>query len=87
MCHMQPPWGRMPVKARDIADLENQIAMARGRNIPTVIVIETDATEGPGFSDAGHWWDVAVPETGHSDKLARAYAQYLENKKRQRLVN
>ena len=52
-----------------------------------VIVIETDAGEGPGFGEAGHWWDVAVPETGDSDRLDRAYVAYLDHQQRQRLVN
>ena len=79
--------GAHAVKARDIADLEDQIAAARGRTIPTVIVIETDPTEGPGFGDAGHWWDVAVPEVGATEKLKQAYARYLDSAARQSLVN
>ncbi|NRB16473.1 MAG: 3D-(3,5/4)-trihydroxycyclohexane-1,2-dione acylhydrolase (decyclizing) [Rhodobacteraceae bacterium] len=79
--------GAHAVKARDIADLETQIAAARGRNIPTVIVIDTDPTNGPGFGEAGCWWDVAVPEQSTSDKKQQAFAAYLENKQGQRLVN
>jgi 3D-(3,5/4)-trihydroxycyclohexane-1,2-dione acylhydrolase (decyclizing) len=79
--------GAHAVKATGIADLEQKIAEARTRDIPTVIVIDTDPDEGPGFGDAGHWWDVAVPETGSTRKLADAYALYLENQRRQRLVN
>lgn len=79
--------GAHAVKATGIADLEAQIVAARDRQIPTVIVIDTTAAEGPGFGDAGHWWDVAVPETGDSDKLKQAYADYLKNSARQALVN
>lgn len=79
--------GAFAVKAKNIADLETQIANARNRDIPTVIVIDTDPTDGPGFGDAGHWWDVAVPEVGTSDKLKKAYAAYLENAARQNTVN
>jgi 3D-(3,5/4)-trihydroxycyclohexane-1,2-dione acylhydrolase (decyclizing) len=79
--------GAFAVKTKDIADLETQIADARSRDIPTVIVIDTDPTDGPGFGDAGHWWDVAVPEVGTSDKLKQAYAAYLENAARQNTVN
>lgn len=47
-------------RAADIGDLETRIAAARGRDIPSVIVIETDPNAG---TDAGgHWWDVAIPE-------------------------
>jgi 3D-(3,5/4)-trihydroxycyclohexane-1,2-dione acylhydrolase (decyclizing) len=79
--------GAHAVKAADIADLEAQVKAARGRDIPTVIVIETDPSEGPGFGDAGNWWDVAVPETGTTEMLKQAYARYLEQAARQALVN
>ena len=79
--------GAHAVKAASIADLEAQIAAARGRDIPTVIVIDTTPVPGPGFGDAGHWWDVAVPAVGRSDKLQQAHAAYLNNLARQRLVN
>jgi 3D-(3,5/4)-trihydroxycyclohexane-1,2-dione acylhydrolase (decyclizing) len=79
--------GAHAVKAGGIADLEAQIAAARGRDIPTVIVIDTTAKDGPGFGDAGHWWDVAVPEVGNTAKLRDAYKTYLENAARARLVN
>ncbi|MBK4217536.1 3D-(3,5/4)-trihydroxycyclohexane-1,2-dione acylhydrolase (decyclizing) [Paracoccus caeni] len=79
--------GAHAVKASGIADLEAQIIAARGRSIPTVIVIDTDPTNGPGFGEAGHWWDVAVPEIGESDKLKQAYAGYLSQMARQNLVN
>ncbi|SNT75680.1 3D-(3,5/4)-trihydroxycyclohexane-1,2-dione acylhydrolase (decyclizing) [Paracoccus seriniphilus] len=79
--------GAHAVKAASIADLEAQIAAARGRDIPTVIVIETTAEPGPGFGEAGHWWDVAVPEVGRSEKLKQAYVAYLNNRAHQRLVN
>lgn len=79
--------GAHAVKAADIADLEAQIAAARGRDIPTVIVIETNPAEGPGFGDAGHWWDVAVPEVSPNKNVNVSYANYLEGMARQRLVN
>ncbi|MCA1288017.1 3D-(3,5/4)-trihydroxycyclohexane-1,2-dione acylhydrolase (decyclizing) [Salipiger bermudensis] len=79
--------GAHAMRAATIADLETEVAAARGRDRPTVIVIETDAGEGPGFGEAGHWWDVAVPETGDSDRLDRAYVAYLDHQQRQRLVN
>ena len=79
--------GAVAVKAKDIGDLEMKIGAARRRDIPTVIVIETDPTNGPGFGGAGHWWDVAVPEVGATDKLKKAHARYLEGAAKQRLVN
>ena len=79
--------GAHAVKATDIADLEVQIHAARGRDIPTVIVIDTDPTHGPGEAGGGHWWDVAVPEIGGSAKLREAYSKYIDNTRRQALVN
>ncbi|MGE7370428.1 3D-(3,5/4)-trihydroxycyclohexane-1,2-dione acylhydrolase (decyclizing) [Neorhizobium sp. NPDC001467] len=79
--------GAFAVKAKDIGDLETQIANARNRDIPTVIVIDTDPTDGPGFGDAGHWWDVAVPAVGSTDKLKQAYASYLASAAKQNTVN
>ena len=81
--------GAHAVKASGIAGLEAEIAAARGRDIPTVIVIDTTAVPGPGdgLAGAGHWWDVAVPEVGDTEKLRKAYAGYLENAARQSVVN
>ncbi len=79
--------GAHAVKAADIPDLEAQIAAARGRTIPTVIVIDTTAASGPGFGEAGHWWDVAVPEVAGSDKKQQAYARYLDARAAQTLIN
>lgn len=79
--------GAHAVKAKDIADLEAHLAAAKGRDIPTVIVIDTDPMNGPGEAGGGSWWDVAVPEVSTSDKVAKARANYVEGMKRQNLVN
>ena len=81
--------GAHAVKASGIADLEAQVRAARTRDIPTVIVIDTTAAPGPGdgLKAAGHWWDVAVPAVGDTEKLKQAYARYLENAAHQSLVN
>lgn len=74
-------------RATGIADLELKIVAARARNQPTVIVIDTDATHGPGEAGGGHWWDVTVPEIGRTDKIADARSRYVENQARQNLLN
>ncbi|NTH16620.1 3D-(3,5/4)-trihydroxycyclohexane-1,2-dione acylhydrolase (decyclizing) [Agrobacterium rhizogenes] len=79
--------GVFGVKAEDIADLEIQIVAARGRDRPTVVVIDTDAVPGPGEAGGGFWWDVAVPEVGRSEKLDTARANYVRNRAQQNLVN
>jgi 3D-(3,5/4)-trihydroxycyclohexane-1,2-dione acylhydrolase (decyclizing) len=72
-------------KAEGIADLEARIVAARGRDIPTVIVIDTEAVSGTGAG--GHWWDVAVPEAGDPERLEKARERYDANARLQRLVN
>lgn len=69
-------------KAADIPDLEAKIIAARGRDIPTVIVIDTDAV--PGLDVGGHWWDVAVPGVGGPARLEQARARYDANSAQQR---
>lgn len=79
--------GAHAVKAKDIADLEAKILESRSRDIPTLIVIDTDPMHGPGENGGGHWWDVAVPEVGTTDKLKDARASYVENMRHQNTVN
>lgn len=69
-------------KASGIADLEVKIAAARGRDIPSVIVIDTEAVSGTGAG--GHWWDVAVPEVGGPDRLEEARERYQASRAVQR---
>ncbi|QPB23793.1 3D-(3,5/4)-trihydroxycyclohexane-1,2-dione acylhydrolase (decyclizing) [Rhizobium sp. 007] len=75
--------GAYAVKAADIAQLETEIVSARSRDIPTVIVIDTEAETGAGIG--GAWWDVAVPEVGTTEKLKKARAHYEANVARQRI--
>ncbi|TJZ90627.1 3D-(3,5/4)-trihydroxycyclohexane-1,2-dione acylhydrolase (decyclizing) [Paracoccus gahaiensis] len=81
--------GAHAVKAGDLADLQDQIRAARDRDVPTVIVIDTTARPGPGdgLETAGHFWDVAVPAVGDTDKLKQAYARYIEHVAQQALIN
>ena len=72
-------------KAADIADLERKIVEARGRDLPSVILIETDAV--PGTGAGGHWWDVAVPQTGGPERLENARRRYNANAALQRTFN
>lgn len=72
-------------KAADIADLEARIVAARGRDLPSVIVIDTDAV--PGLDIGGTWWDVAVPQVGGPERLEQARARYDANAERQRVFD
>ena len=77
--------GARAEKIGSIAELEARIAAARGRNIPSVLVIDTDAV--PGSDAGGHWWDVAVPQVGGPERLERARARYTENAANQRVFD
>ena len=63
-------------KAADIAELEAKLVEARGRDIPSVIVIDT--TPYPDREEGGHWWDVAVPEVSDRDEVREAYKTYAK---------
>ncbi|MGO7368069.1 3D-(3,5/4)-trihydroxycyclohexane-1,2-dione acylhydrolase (decyclizing) [Rhizobium ruizarguesonis] len=72
-------------KIGSIAELETRIVAARERNIPSVLVIDTDAV--PGTDAGGHWWDVAVPQVGGPERLEQARARYNENAANQRVFD
>ncbi|MCA0921937.1 3D-(3,5/4)-trihydroxycyclohexane-1,2-dione acylhydrolase (decyclizing) [Pseudooceanicola nanhaiensis] len=72
-------------KVATIAELEARIAEARGRDIPSVIVIDTTAV--PGTGAGGHWWDVAVPQVGGPERLEKARAHYTAMQSTQRVFN
>ncbi|EAR51105.1 Acetolactate synthase [Oceanicola granulosus HTCC2516] len=74
--------GAAAVKVADLENLEAEIGKARDRDIPTVIVIDTDPYPGTGVG--GHWWDVAVPEVSARPEVASARAEYEANTARQR---
>lgn len=69
-------------KADSIANLEEMIIAARGRDIPSVIVIDTDPMPGAGVG--GHWWDVPVPEVSPRAEVNAARQKYVEMTARQR---
>lgn len=81
--------GAHAVKVHDLATLQAELRAARTRQVPSVIVIDTTAAIGPGegLDGAGHWWDVAVPEVGGSERLRAAYESYIANVARVRPSN
>ena len=72
-------------KAASIADLEAKIVEARARDVPSVILIDTDPV--PGTGAGGAWWDVAVPQTGGPERLEKARNRYDANAALQRVYN
>ncbi|WP_421979685.1 3D-(3,5/4)-trihydroxycyclohexane-1,2-dione acylhydrolase (decyclizing) [Roseibium sp.] len=79
--------GAYAVKAKDIAALEAEILAARDREIPSVIVIDTDPMHGPGEAGGGHWWDVAVPEVSARPEVKAAREGYVAALKDQRAAD
>ncbi len=75
--------GAHAVKAADTADLEVKIREARDRDIPSVIVIDTDP--GAGTGAGGHWWDVAVPEVFDRAEVREAREAYVRQTALQRI--
>lgn len=69
-------------KVSTIAELEAKIVEARSRNIPSVIVIDTEAVSDTGAG--GYWWDVAVPQVGGPERLESARENYNDNVAKQR---
>ncbi len=69
-------------KAATIAELEEKLIAARDRDIPSVIVIDTDPM--PGTGAGGHWWDVAVPEVSNRAEVNEARQKYVDMTAKQR---
>jgi 3D-(3,5/4)-trihydroxycyclohexane-1,2-dione acylhydrolase (decyclizing) len=70
-------------KAANIAELEEKLIAARSRDIPSVIVIDTDPM--PGTGAGGHWWDVAVPEVSTRAEVNEARKKYIDMTAKQRV--
>lgn len=85
--------GAHAVRADGTDALEAEIRAARGRDVPTVIVIDTQAREFPGTGidtsagTHGHFWDVAVPEVSDDQTKREYYQRYLTQIANARLVN
>lgn len=85
--------GAHAVKASGTDQLEAEIAAARGRDVPTVIVIETVAKDFPGTGlettagEHGCFWDVAVPQVSERRKQRDRFQEYLGQIANARLVN
>jgi len=77
--------GAHAAKVAGIAALEAAVIAARGRDIPSVIVIDTEAETGAGIG--GAWWDVAVPAAGDAPRLQAARDAYAAGRARQRVAD
>ena len=66
--------GADAVKVATIADLEFEIAKARGKTRPQVILIDT--TPYPPGEAGGFFWDVVPPEVSNLESVREARAEY-----------
>jgi len=74
--------GAHAIKASTLDELKNALEQAKANDRTTVIVIETDTSQGvPGYDS---WWDVAVAEVSEMDSVRKARASYEEARKRER---
>jgi 3D-(3,5/4)-trihydroxycyclohexane-1,2-dione acylhydrolase (decyclizing) len=74
--------GAHAIKASTLDELKQALAEAKTIDRTTVIVIETDTTQGvPGYDS---WWDVAVAEVSEMDSVRKARTAYEEARKRER---
>ena len=74
--------GAHALKAGTLDELKQALKEAKTLDRTTVIVVETDVSEGvPGYES---WWDVAVAEVSELESVREARARYEEARKRER---
>jgi 3D-(3,5/4)-trihydroxycyclohexane-1,2-dione acylhydrolase (decyclizing) len=74
--------GAHAVKADTLAELKIALEEAKTIDRTTVIVVETDTSQGvPGYES---WWDVAVAEVSELESVRQARTSYEEARKRER---
>lgn len=68
-------------KVDDLADAYRRAREAAlGEHRPAVVVIRTHPSA---WTDAGAWWEVAVPATSHRPEIDAAHGRMVEDKARQ----
>ncbi len=75
--------GAVVIKATDAESLKKALAEAKQQQRVTVIYIETDLQRSVKGYNA--WWEVPVAEVSTSSSVQKAYENYKENKKQQRI--
>jgi 3D-(3,5/4)-trihydroxycyclohexane-1,2-dione acylhydrolase (decyclizing) len=74
--------GAHAIKATTLDELKKALVEAKTTDRTTVIVVETDTSQGvPGYES---WWDVAVAEVSEMDSVRKARASYEVARKRER---
>jgi 3D-(3,5/4)-trihydroxycyclohexane-1,2-dione acylhydrolase (decyclizing) len=74
--------GAYAIKATTLDELKKALVEAKTTDRTTVIVVETNTSQGvPGYES---WWDVAVAEVSEMDSVRKARASYEVARKRER---
>jgi 3D-(3,5/4)-trihydroxycyclohexane-1,2-dione acylhydrolase (decyclizing) len=74
--------GAHTIKAETLVDLRKALQEAKTTDRTTVIVVETDTSQGvPGYES---WWDVAVAEVSEMDSVRKARTDYEVARRRER---
>ena len=74
--------GAHAIKAANLDELKKALVEAKTTDRTTVIVVETDTSQGvPGYES---WWDVAVAEVSEMESVRKARASYEVARKRER---
>lgn len=75
--------GAIVIRASDRDSLKRALIQARSNDRTTVIYIETNLYRTVKGYNA--WWEVPVAEVSTSESVQKAYQEYRENKKKQRV--
>jgi len=75
--------GAHAVHVANVTELKAAMVAARAATHTQVLVIDT--THSRTTEDGGCWWEVAIPEVSERTEVHTAHAQYLSNKRAQRL--
>jgi 3D-(3,5/4)-trihydroxycyclohexane-1,2-dione acylhydrolase (decyclizing) len=75
--------GADAVHVANVTELKAAMVTARAATHTQVLVIDT--THSRTTEDGGCWWEVAIPEVSERTEVHAAHAQYLTNKRAQRL--
>jgi 3D-(3,5/4)-trihydroxycyclohexane-1,2-dione acylhydrolase (decyclizing) len=74
--------GARAAKAKNLAELKEELAQAKTSDETTVIVVETDREVRVPVYDS--WWEVAVAEVSESETVRAARSKYEEARRRER---
>lgn len=75
--------GALAEKVNEISDFSAAVQRAKSADKTSVIVIDADSSIST--EAGGHWWDVPVVEHSETEGNSERYAEYIEQKRKQRV--